>query len=211
MQKESTPVNKTTLSFVLLILGIAWPAIAQDQAVITLFFSPKGGCETAICNAIDNAESEILMAAYAFASKPIAEALYNAHKRNVTVQIILDRLQPTAHYSMADELADHGLTVRIDRKEPLMHQKIIIIDRKLLIAGSYNFTASAEHRNAEILLLIDGEETAVKAAANFLFHFMHSLPHAAKHAAKCDTKYCPSLPPETSNPFIFRRPRRWSN
>ncbi len=158
----------------ILLLILCLPAGAGETANVTLFFSPHGGCEATIVNAINAADSEILVAAYSFSSKPIARALYTATKRGVPVQIILDRKQPTVHYSMANDLVINGLAVRVDRREPLMHMKTIIIDGKILIAGSYNFTASAEHRNAEILTIIVSEKIAAQAAANWRSHWQHS-------------------------------------
>jgi phosphatidylserine/phosphatidylglycerophosphate/cardiolipin synthase-like enzyme len=44
--------------------------------------------------------------------------------------------------------------VRRDGISGLMHHKVIIIDREIVITGSYNFTASAEDRNDENLVII---------------------------------------------------------
>jgi phosphatidylserine/phosphatidylglycerophosphate/cardiolipin synthase-like enzyme len=188
---------------------IAASLAAQDDAQVSLFFSPNGGCEKAIVNAINSAEKEILVTAYSFSSKPIAIALYNAATRGVPVYVILDKGQVTAHYSMADDLAKSGLAVRIDRKEAIQHQKTIIIDRKLLIAGSFNFTASAEHRNAETLLLIYSEAVAAKAVANWTEHFNHSQPHVAGQRWECSNGTCTLKPSQPSNPSKYRRTRRW--
>jgi len=195
---------------------------AADMAEVELYFSPNEGTEMVICKAIDNAEEQILVAAYSFSSKPIASALYRAAERGVLVKMILDRKQPTAHYSMANNLMLHGLDVRIDRVEPLMHMKTMILDGKTLIAGSYNFTASAERRNAEIVTIIISEKVAAKAAINWIRHWNHSTPHALKSIASdrapsqkkppgCSNGTCPLMP---SNPLPRPRIRRkvqWSN
>lgn len=39
-----------------------------------------------------------------------------------------------------------------------MHNKVIVIDDEILITGSFNFTDSAEMRNAENLLIIRSKE-----------------------------------------------------
>ena len=194
-----------------LILALSWATIgvAQDQAEVFCFFSPNGGCERVIVDAIDHAESEVLIAAYSFSSKPIAHSLFRASRRGVPVYVLLDKSQPTAHYSMVDDLAAGGLSVAIDRREQIMHMKTIIIDRKMILTGSYNFTASAESRNAEILLLIKGEGTAQKAVANWETHFNHSQPVLQFAKRRCKNGYCPMVPTEPPSPTKFRRHRKW--
>jgi phosphatidylserine/phosphatidylglycerophosphate/cardiolipin synthase-like enzyme len=41
-----------------------------------------------------------------------------------------------------------------------MHHKVIIIDRSIVITGSYNFTASAEDRNDENIVIFFSPEIA---------------------------------------------------
>ena len=42
-----------------------------------------------------------------------------------------------------------GIPVFIDAKPELAHNKLIIIDRQVVIGGSYNYTRAAEEDNAE--------------------------------------------------------------
>lgn len=186
----------------ILLLILAVPAAAGDIADVTLYFSPRGECQAAIVNTIADATKTIEVAAYAFSNKRIAKALYNARKRNVNVRIVVDRKQPTTHYSILDDLVDHGLYVRIDRRESLMHMKSMIIDRRILIAGSYNFTEGAQQRNAEILTIIKSKAVAAKATANWQSHWDHSSPHKLPKNATCKNESCPTVPKTT-----FRRPQ----
>jgi phosphatidylserine/phosphatidylglycerophosphate/cardiolipin synthase-like enzyme len=57
-----------------------------------------------------------------------------------------------------------------------MHQKVIVIDRRVLLTGSYNFTDAAELRNSEILLVITDPATASKVAAQFKTLYKLSTP-----------------------------------
>jgi phosphatidylserine/phosphatidylglycerophosphate/cardiolipin synthase-like enzyme len=53
-----------------------------------------------------------------------------------------------------DVFQQYGLDVRLDGNGGQMHHKVIIIDRSIVITGSYNFSASAETRNDENLVII---------------------------------------------------------
>ena len=57
----------------------------------TVFHSPKGGCTEAVVAELNRARREILVQAYSFTSKPIAEALIAAKGRGVNVEILLDK------------------------------------------------------------------------------------------------------------------------
>ena len=42
----------------------------------------------------------------------------------------------------------------------IAHNKVIIIDSKKVITGSFNFTSAADHRNAENVILIEDTDIA---------------------------------------------------
>ena len=54
-----------------------------------------------------------------------------------------------------------------DGNEGLMHHKVMIIDKSIVVMGSYNFTNSAETKNDENLLVIYSEEIAAQFLAEF--------------------------------------------
>jgi phosphatidylserine/phosphatidylglycerophosphate/cardiolipin synthase-like enzyme len=207
----------STLIFILLFCRVAACGIPCDAELI---FSPRSGCEKSIVEAIDSAELDIQVAAYSFSSKPIAAALYRAVKRGVIVRMLMDRRQETAHYSMVNDLLLNGLIVRIDKIETMMHMKTMCIDSQLTILGSYNFTQSAEKRNAEILCFIESREFAAAVSKNWFKHWQHAKKSEPKKRIKpakpkqlkkssCIGDHCPLVPTTTRNPFRFRRKGRW--
>ena len=61
-----------------------------------------------------------------------------------------------------------GLSVYVDGyPDTLMHEKVIILDNSVVIAGSYNFTRSADKRNDEQVLVIQSREVADQFLAEF--------------------------------------------
>jgi phosphatidylserine/phosphatidylglycerophosphate/cardiolipin synthase-like enzyme len=141
---------------------------------IQIYFSPKGGCTEAIINQIDNAKSEIFVQAYSFTSATIAKALLNAHKRGVKVEVILDKSQRKEKYTSATFLSNAGIPTYIDDKHAIAHNKIMIIDRAIIITGSFNFTKAAEEKNAENLLILKNKELAKVYIDNWNRHKDHS-------------------------------------
>jgi phospholipase D len=57
--------------------------------------------------------------------------------------------------------------VWIDDQLAIAHNKVLIIDGHLVITGSFNFTKSAETRNAENVVMIDSPRVAGWFAANW--------------------------------------------
>jgi phosphatidylserine/phosphatidylglycerophosphate/cardiolipin synthase-like enzyme len=146
-------------------------------------FSPKGGCTEAVVAALAKARHEILVQAYSFTSKPIAQALVDAKGRGVHLEVLLDRSNEEAAYSELGELLGEGITPLIDAHHAIAHNKVMIIDGHTLVTGSFNFTHQAEHENAENLLVVSGQPELVRAyRQNFLEHKAHS--EAAKSGAK---------------------------
>jgi phosphatidylserine/phosphatidylglycerophosphate/cardiolipin synthase-like enzyme len=57
---------------------------------------------------------------------------------------------------------------------------VIVIDEQTVITGSFNFTNSAEDKNAENLLVIKDKEIAMKYAENWNEHARHSPLHKGR-------------------------------
>ena len=105
----------------------------------------------------------------------------DAFKRHVDVQVILDKSQRTKMYSSATFLANEGIPTYIDPIHKIAHNKIIIIDGKTVITGSFNFTKSAEEGNAENLLVIsNAPDLAQSYTANWNEHLRHSEVYKAR-------------------------------
>ncbi len=145
-----------------------------DCPSLTVYFSPQGGATEAIVKELENAKTSILVQAYSFTSAPIAKALVAAHEREVKVEILLDKSHLTAQYTSAPFVAKAGIPVKIDSAHDVAHNKIMIIDSKIVITGSFNFTKSAEDKNAENLLVIRDKETAGKYVKKWQEHEGHS-------------------------------------
>ncbi|MGL4825740.1 MAG: phospholipase D family protein [Alphaproteobacteria bacterium] len=126
----------------------------NENRKIYVCFSPGGNCEQLILKAIFEAKTNIFVQAYAFTSKPVAQALMDAFQRGVQVRVLCDKGQFSMKHSVVHRLQSCGIEVVPDLVRGLAHNKILLIDGKRLLLGSYNFTHAANHANAENLLCI---------------------------------------------------------
>ena len=168
-------------ALVLLSVMFFWGPVARAINVdtghlppIEVYFSPQNGSTAAIVREIDRARSEILVQAYSFTSAAIAHALLKAHKRGIKVEVILDKSQKNQRYSSFTFLTNARIPTYIDAEHAIAHNKIILIDRSVVITGSFNFTKAAEEKNAENLLIIRSKELTKLYLDNWLHHRDHS-------------------------------------
>jgi phosphatidylserine/phosphatidylglycerophosphate/cardiolipin synthase-like enzyme len=148
-------------------------------------FSPGGSAEALVVRAILSAKKQIQVAAYSFTSKEIASSLVNAHRRGVEIFVVLDSSQisqQNSRYSSATYLANAGIPVRIDHVHAIMHNKYLVIDGATVSTGSYNFTTSAEKRNAENVVVVwNNPIFAQLYSSDWLIHWEHSSAYAARY------------------------------
>jgi phosphatidylserine/phosphatidylglycerophosphate/cardiolipin synthase-like enzyme len=138
-------------------------------------FSPKGGCTDAIVRELGLARHEVLVLAYSFTSRAIAQALVDAKLRGVHVDIVLDHSNEHEVYSDLHFFLEQGLTLVIDPHHAIAHNKVMVIDSRTILTGSFNFTQHAETENAENLLIIKGHPDLVRIYKdNFHTHKSHA-------------------------------------
>lgn len=142
---------------------VAFDALSASDMVVQACFSPQGKCSSHILREIEAAKKELLVAVYAFTNEDLANALVQARKRGVTVQVIVDREFDLANENSKGKFFDaqkvplrrvSGIKTKPSEKDAgLMHQKFAVIDRRIVFTGSYNWTRSADHFNDENLLV----------------------------------------------------------
>jgi phospholipase D len=134
---------------------------------VTVCFTPGEDCEGRIVQVIGEPRKQILIQAYGFTSPPILDAIKKAADSGVELLVILDKSNDRGRSSGATFMQNAGIPVWIDTAPGIAHNKVMVIDRTLTITGSYNFTRSAEKRNAENLLVISSRPVAARFEANW--------------------------------------------
>ncbi len=154
-------------------------SVSEGKLMIDVRFSPEGGCTDKIVSIINSSQKDINILAYVFTSNEIMNALIEADKRIVKINLIMDSMGSIGHGCLVDDLIHNTKAkVRVDHQHSIAHNKIMIIDSSILITGSFNFSSAAEHKNAENLLIVQDEEKILKMYIdNFELHWYHSDPY----------------------------------
>lgn len=150
--RRDTPVSQTSV----------------DGTAVEILFSPDDGVAVRLEALVAAAQTEVRFMAFSFTQDNLAAEMLTASQRGVDVAGIFDYGQMRSNQGGEYEnLLAAGLDVRTDGLDGDMHHKVIIIDRTIVVLGSYNFSRSAEERNDENVLII----TSPALAEAFLDEF----------------------------------------
>jgi len=144
------------------------PRTLPAQGTVEAVFSPWQDVEGALVAAIRAARRTLHVQAYAFTSRALAQALVEAQRRGVRVQVLADREQAERmENSRLPQLAAAGIPVALEVRYAAAHNKILLVDAEdeapAVITGSYNFTWSAQAKNAENVLILRGHRALARS------------------------------------------------
>jgi phosphatidylserine/phosphatidylglycerophosphate/cardiolipin synthase-like enzyme len=159
----------------------AQPAVPPAQpfaaaGTVQVAFAPWEDAEGLVIQVIAEAQRQILVQAFSFTSRRIAQALVAAHRRGVEVLVTADREQTaTGAGNRIRDLAAAGIPVWLETRYAAAHSKVMIIDagtrEPAVVTGSFNWTAGAQRRNAEnVLVLRRNRDLAHAYEANWRRH-----------------------------------------
>jgi len=149
--------------------------IPTQAEVLGVYFTPPAGAAQAIVKAIDASNKEVLVQAYGFTHNAIAQAIVRAHQRGVKVSVLLDQKSDHTNRYVVDLFNNAQVTMRQDGKHAIAHNKVMVIDESIVITGSFNFTNSAETRNAENFLILKSSPLAAHYKEEWLKHWSHGV------------------------------------
>lgn len=107
-------------------------------------------------------------------TKALLNELVTAKSRGVEVRVLMDADRPSDQYrstvintNAKEFLKAEGVLVRFDPPGKLLHSKFIVIDKKLIILGSHNWSAGSYFQFDDISLIIISDTLATKQSERF--------------------------------------------
>ena len=134
---------------------------------LNVFFSPGEDCVNHIVELIKSSVNQLDVCVFTISDDRITKALIDANNDGVTVRIITDRDKISDEGSDVKELFYNGIGVKADEDRNHMHHKFLIVDQKMVLTGSYNWTRSAANYNQENIISIEDEYVASKFLNEF--------------------------------------------
>ncbi|XP_061766230.1 mitochondrial cardiolipin hydrolase isoform X3 [Nerophis ophidion] len=83
------------------------------------------------------------------------QAVLELHRRRITVRILVDKHYSVINGSQIGALRKAGICVRNVGRYVHMHHKFAVVDNRLLITGSLNWTLAAVQSNSENIIITE--------------------------------------------------------
>ncbi len=144
------------------------PRVTIQDIQVETYFSPDDITVTRLVQLLSEAQESIYFLAYSFTSDDIGTVMRRMAEQGVTVAGVLEssplNLESTSEYA---EFQQAGLDVRLGNPSALINHKVIIIDNRIVVTGSYDFTNRSETENDENLLIVHSELVAERFMEEF--------------------------------------------
>ncbi len=132
-----------------------------------VYFSPGEDCVNHIIDLIKEAYNHLDICVFTISDDRITRAIVDAMKNGVEVRIISDNFKVEDTGSDIEDLSRVGIPVKLDTTDNHMHHKFCVVDKKILLTGSYNWTRSAALYNQENVISTDDELVVEKFLSEF--------------------------------------------
>ncbi|MDX1991103.1 MAG: phospholipase D-like domain-containing protein [bacterium] len=140
---------------------------AQDGVPIQIYFAPENQVLQRIVPVVQRAQTSIRFMTFSFTEATIAEAILARSEAGVSVQGIFETRGSETEFSELRPLFCAGLDVRQDGNPNTFHHKVIIVDNRIVITGSFNWSQNATTANDENLVIIEDPALAAQFSAEF--------------------------------------------
>jgi phosphatidylserine/phosphatidylglycerophosphate/cardiolipin synthase-like enzyme len=169
--------KKNVVSYIEPIINGSSVHLLDESRSVQSFFPSVHNVLSIIIHILSQAKKSIYIAAFALTDNRISKELIEAHKKGIDVSVIMDASNVKQPYSKGQMLVDNKISVKCydptlrdnyKKKQftPLMHRKCCIVDRKIVITGSTNFTRAAEN-NAEDINVIRCKDTVYEQITEY--------------------------------------------
>lgn len=119
-----------------------------NGSLIEAYFCPEDYCEEAVLDVLDDSKSSIDIMVFSFTDDEIGKLIEKKAKEGINVRAVFDpRKDKNSEYERLKEFS------KIDK----VHHKVFIVDKKIVVTGSYNPTKNGDERNDENVVIIHNE------------------------------------------------------
>jgi len=143
------------------------PLVTLQGVQIENYFAPEDGVADKIASHLAQAQQSIHFMAFSFTNDTIGSAMIARAKAGVSVIGVFEKTGSETQYSEYGKMRKAKLDVLQDGNPYVMHHKVIIIDSRTVIFGSFNFSNNADKDNDENLLIVDDPTLAQAFEAEF--------------------------------------------
>jgi phosphatidylserine/phosphatidylglycerophosphate/cardiolipin synthase-like enzyme len=132
----------------------------NGSRIVVVFTSEDPALENAIIPIVNSATQSIRFLAFSFTDFPLADTMSQRFKAGVDVAGVFETVGSETEAAELRTLMCRGVPVKQDGNPSFLHDKVIVVDERIVITGSLNFSTNAEEDNDENVIIIDNPEIA---------------------------------------------------
>ncbi len=133
---------------------------------IEVYFCPEDWCANKELDVLNNAKQSIYFLVYSFTHNKIGDLIVNKKNQGLDIMGVMEKSQ-SGVYSQFQKFNQSGINVRWDSNKGLMHHKVFIVDRSIVMTGSFNPTLNGDINNDENLVIIHSKPIAERFIEEF--------------------------------------------
>lgn len=135
-------------------------ATVNGSRIVVVFTPEDPALQNAIIPIVKSAATSIRFLAFSFTDYPLAEAMSQRAAAGVNVAGVFEKVGSETQAAELKTLLCKNIPVRQDGNPRFMHNKFIVVDDRIVITGSLNYSTNAEESNDENVLIIDNPDIA---------------------------------------------------
>lgn len=139
-----------------------FPVLTISGVRVENYFSAEDAVTPRLVELVNSAKQSVYFLAFSFTEDTIGDAMINRAKAGVKVQGVFEKTGSDTKFSEYGRMKTAGLDVYTDGNPYVMHHKVIIVDERTVVFGSFNFSQNAEKSNDENMLIVE-DPTLAKA------------------------------------------------
>jgi len=132
----------------------------NGSRIVVVFTSEDPALENAIVPIVKSATQSIRFLTFSFTDFPLADAMSQRAKAGVDVAGVFEKVGSETDASELKTLMCRNVPVKQDGNPGFLHHKVIVVDERIVITGSMNYSKNAEESNDENVIIIDNAEIA---------------------------------------------------
>jgi phosphatidylserine/phosphatidylglycerophosphate/cardiolipin synthase-like enzyme len=135
-------------------------AMVNGSRIVVVFTSEDPALENAIVPIVKSATKSVRFLTFSFTDFPLADAMSQRWKAGVDVAGVFEKVGSETEASELRTLMCRSVPVKQDGNSGFLHHKMIVVDERIVITGSMNYSTNAEENNDENVIIIDNADLA---------------------------------------------------
>jgi phosphatidylserine/phosphatidylglycerophosphate/cardiolipin synthase-like enzyme len=134
--------------------GVPHPTLQIGDMPVENYFAAEDGVAAHVIDKINQAQRRIHFLAFSFTHDGIGQAMMARRQAGVELQGVFETTGSNTPFSEFGKMKRAGVDVHQDGNPYVMHHKVILLDDRITIFGSFNFSDNADKDNDENLLVV---------------------------------------------------------